>query len=106
VGGITELKKIASFSEPYGAEVAPHQCSGPIAHVASLAAMAVSRNFLVQEWEADDDGVYSELTKGSYPTQKGGVIALSDRPGLGLTVDFAEFKKRFPYKAISRRSML
>jgi galactonate dehydratase len=106
VGGITELKKIASFSEPYGAEVAPHQCSGPIAHVASLAAMAVSRNFLVQEWEADDDGVYSELTKGSYPIQKGGVIALSDRPGLGLTVDFAEFKKRFPYKAISRRSML
>jgi galactonate dehydratase len=106
VGGITELKKIASFSEPYGVEVAPHQCSGPIAHVASLAAMSVSRNFLLQEWEAADDPVFAELTQGTYPTQKNGVIALSDRPGLGLTIDFAEFKRRFPYAPISRRAMI
>src|SRR6476646_7788199 len=55
VGGITELRKIAAASEPYGVEIAPHQCSGPIAHVASLGAMSVSRNFLLQEWEAADD---------------------------------------------------
>ena len=108
VGGITELKKIAAASEPYGVEVAPHQCSGPIAHVASLAAMSVSRNFLVQEWEAADDHAFTELTKGTYPIQKeDGVIATSsDRPGLGLTVDFAEFKRRFPYQPIARRAML
>jgi L-alanine-DL-glutamate epimerase-like enolase superfamily enzyme len=86
--------------------VAPHQCSGPIAHVASLAAMSVSRNFLLQEWEAADDPVFAELTQGTYPTQKNGVIALSDRPGLGLTIDFAEFKRRFPYAPISRRAMI
>jgi galactonate dehydratase len=106
VGGITELTKIAAHSEPYGVEVAPHQCSGPIAHVASLAAMSVCRNFLIQEWEAADDGVYTELTKGTYPIQKNGVIALSERPGLGLTVDFSEFKRRFPYKGIPRRAMI
>lgn len=106
VGGITELKKIAAASEPYGVEIAPHQCSGPIAHVASLAAMSVSRNFLLQEWEAADDTVFTELTQGTYPTQKNGGISLSDRPGLGLTVDFAEFKRRFPYKALSRRAMI
>jgi galactonate dehydratase len=106
VGGITELKKIAAHSEPYGVEVAPHQCSGPVAHVASLAAMSVCRNFLLQEWEAADDGVYTDLTKGTYPIQKSGAIALSERPGLGLTVDFSEFKRRFPYKAISRRAMI
>lgn len=106
VGGITELKKISAASEPYGVEVAPHQCSGPIAHVASLAAMSVSRNFVLQEWEAADDGVYTELTKGTYPLQKNGTITLPERPGLGLAVDFEEFKKRFPYKPISRRAMI
>jgi galactonate dehydratase len=106
VGGITELKKIAAFAEPYGAEVAPHQCSGPIAHLASAAAMSVSRNFLLQEWEAADDAIFGELTQGTYPTQKNGVVTLSDRPGLGLSVDFAEFKRRFPYKGLSRRATI
>jgi galactonate dehydratase len=97
-GGITEIRKIANLAETYGAEVAPHQCSGPIAHVASLNAMSVCRNFLVQEWEAADDDLYTELTEGKYPVQKNGTVALPDGPGLGLSVNFAEFKKRCPYK--------
>ena len=40
-GGITELRKIANMAEAYGAEVAPHPCSGPIAHLASLATVGV-----------------------------------------------------------------
>ena len=101
-GGITEIRKIAALAETYGAEIVPHQCSGPIAHVASLAAMSVCRNFLIQEWEAADDGLYRELTGGSYPVQKNGVIALPEGPGLGIEVDFAQFKKRCPYKPINR----
>ena len=101
-GGITEIRKIASLAEVYGVEIAPHQCSGPIAHVASLAAMSVCRNFLLQEWEAADDALYQELTAGAYPVQKNGVIALPQTPGLGIEVDFAQFKKRFPYKPIKR----
>src|SRR5262249_52296432 len=97
-GGITEIRKIAAMAEAYGVEVAPHQCSGPIGHVASLAAMSTCRNFLIQEWEAADDAVYRELTSGTYPLQRNGYVELSDRPGLGLTVDFAEFKKRFPFQ--------
>jgi hypothetical protein len=31
---------------------------------------------------------------------------LPDGPGLGVTVDFAEFKRRYPFKGISQRSML
>lgn len=97
-GGITEIRKIASLAETYGVEVAPHQCSGPIAHLASLNAMSVCRNFLIHEWEAADDDLYVELTGGAYPVQKDGTVALPDRPGLGIAVNFAEFKKRFPYK--------
>ncbi len=97
-GGITEIRKIASLAETYGVEVAPHQCSGPIAHMASISAMSVCRNFLVQEWEAADDQLYLELTDGKYPVQKNGTVALPEGPGLGLNVNFAEFQKRCPYK--------
>jgi galactonate dehydratase len=101
-GGVTEIRKIAALAETYGAEIVPHQCSGPIAHVASLAAMSVCRNFLIQEWEAADDALYQELTGGKYPVQKNGVIALPEGPGLGIEVDFAQFKKRYPYRPINR----
>ena len=97
-GGITEIRKIANLAETYGVEVAPHQCSGPIAHVASMNAMSVCRNFLVHEWESADDNLYLELTDGKYPVQKNGTVALSEAPGLGIAVNFAEFKKRYPFQ--------
>jgi L-alanine-DL-glutamate epimerase-like enolase superfamily enzyme len=33
-------------------------------------------------------------TNGSYPVQQGGKVALPDRPGLGIEVDFAAFARR------------
>jgi galactonate dehydratase len=98
VGGISMMRKISDLAEVYGVEVAPHMCWGPIAHVASLAAMANCRNFLTQEWEATDDELFKELTNGTYPTQKNGMISLPEAPGLGITVNFEELKRRFPYK--------
>ena len=80
------------MAEAFGAKVAPHQCSGPIAHVASLNAMSVCRNFLIQEWEAADDRVFQEMTDGAYPVQRDGYVELSERPGLGLEVNLAEFQ--------------
>ena len=38
------------------------------------------------------------MTDGKYPVQKGGTITLPEGPGLGISVNFAEFKKRCPYK--------
>jgi galactonate dehydratase len=96
-GGITEICKIANMAEVYNVEVAPHQCYGPIAHVASLAAMSVCPNFLIHEWEAADDALYQELTNGAYPVQKDGYIQLPEGPGLGIEVNFAEFVKRHPF---------
>lgn len=42
--------------------------------------------------------LYVELTGGKFPVQKDGMVALPEGNGLGLTVDFAEFKKRYPYR--------
>jgi len=97
-GGITEITKIANLAEAYGVEVAPHQPYGPIAHVASLHAMSVCRNFIIHEWEADDEALYAELTAGKFPRQQGGEVALPEGPGLGIEVDFKEFVRRYPYR--------
>jgi galactonate dehydratase len=96
-GGITMMRKIANLAEIYGVEIAPHQCKGPIAHMASLSVMANSRNFLSQEWEAIDDELFKELTYGTYPTQQNGMISMPEAPGLGIKVNFEEFKRRFPF---------
>ena len=103
-GGITEIRKIANLAETFGAEIAPHQCSGPVGHVASITVMSVCRNFLIEEWEGADDGLYLELTGGKYPVQKEGYVSLPEGPGLGIEVDFEQFKRRFPYKPITKRT--
>ena len=105
-GGITELRKIANMAETYGVEVAPHQCSGPIAHMASMSAMSVCRNLLIHEREGADDDLFREMTEGTYPTQKNGMVRLPDAPGLGIKVNFAEFQKKCPYRAIRSRAQV
>jgi galactonate dehydratase len=97
-GGITVLRRLADMAELYGVEIAPHQCKGPIAHTASLIAMACSRNFLIHEWEAIDNELYQDLTDGTFPEQKEGMISLPNGPGLGITVNFDDFTNRFPFK--------
>jgi galactonate dehydratase len=96
-GGITEIRKIAALAECYGVEVAPHMCYGPVAHVASLQSMSVCRNFLIHEWEGADDGLFQEVTKGTYPVQKNGYLTLPEKPGLGIECDFAQLAKRYPF---------
>src|ERR1700721_1050882 len=105
-GGVTELRKIANMAEAYGVEVAPHQCSGPIAHMASMWTMWVCRNFVIHEWEGADNALFVEMTEGTYPTQKDGYVRLPDTPGLGIKVNFAEFERKCPYKAIRSRAQL
>jgi galactonate dehydratase len=101
-GGITELRRIADLALPFEAELAPHQCYGPIAHAASANAVMGCRSLLLHEWEAQDDALFREVTEGTYPVQKDGTITLSDRPGLGIAMNFAEFAKRFPFQPGAR----
>lgn len=102
-GGITEIRKIAALGEVYGAEMSPHMYYGPIAHVASLHSMAGVRNFLMQEWDQGMAQTFADLTKGTFPQMKNGHVTLSDKPGLGLTLDWLEWDRRYPYKSQSVR---
>jgi galactonate dehydratase len=102
-GGISEIRKIAHLADVYGAEIAPHMYYGPVAHTASVQAMAGIRNFLMQEWDAGMDGVFQEITRGTCPRVEKGTVRLSERPGLGLTMDWAALDGRFPYRGQSLR---
>lgn len=96
-GGITEIRKIAALGEVYGVEVAPHMWYGPVAHMASVQSMAGVRSYLMNEWDGYNMQAMHELTGGTLPRVEKGHVQLPDRPGLGLELDFADWKRRFPY---------
>lgn len=96
-GGITEIRRIAALGEVYGAEIAPHMWYGPVAHAASAHAMMSCRNFLSQEWDGGSEALFTEMNRGTLPRQSGGHIQLSERPGLGIEMDWVLLEKRFPY---------
>ncbi|HYO83646.1 MAG TPA: mandelate racemase/muconate lactonizing enzyme family protein [Bryobacteraceae bacterium] len=102
-GGITEIRRIASLGEVYGVEISPHMYYGPVAHTASLHSMMSVRNFLMQEWDTGMEPIFTEITRGTFPRVTKGYVSLSDRPGLGIEMDWAECDKRFPYRAQSLR---
>jgi len=102
-GGITEIRRIASLAEVYGVEIAPHMYYGPVAHTASLHSMMSVRNFLMQEWDAGMQATFAEITKDTFPSVTKGYVTLSDRPGLGIEMDWSVCDKRFPYRSQSLR---
>jgi galactonate dehydratase len=102
-GGISEIRKIAALADVYGAEISPHMYYGPVAHVASLHAMAAVRNFLMQEWDAAMEPLFLRLTRQSFPPVRNGHVTLSSRPGLGLEMDWDLLSREFAYRGQSMR---
>jgi galactonate dehydratase len=96
-GGITEIRKIAALGEVYGVEIAPHMWYGPVGHIASVQSMAGVKSFLFNEWDGGNMRRFHDLTQGSLPLVVDGHVTLPDAPGLGLRIDFADWKRRLPY---------
>ncbi len=102
-GGITEIRRIASLAETYGVEIAPHMWYGPVGHAASVHAMSSARNFYMQEWDAVNDGIFTELTRGTHPLPKDGMVTPPSAPGLGIEMDWAAWQAKCPYQGQSMR---
>ncbi|MFF7475838.1 galactonate dehydratase [Streptomyces sp. NPDC008092] len=93
-GGISEVHRIASLAETYGAQLAPHCPLGPIALAASLQVAFATPNFLIQEQsrgihynkEAD---LLSYLVDPEPFRFVDGHAHRGDAPGLGITLDEA-----------------
>ncbi|WP_411093401.1 galactonate dehydratase [Streptomyces sp. 049-1] len=93
-GGISEVHRIASLAETYGALLAPHCPLGPIALAASLQIAFATPNFLIQEqsrgihYNKDADLLSYVVDPEPFRFVAGHALR-GDRPGLGVTVDEA-----------------
>jgi galactonate dehydratase len=95
-GGISELRRIGSLAEVYGASIAPHCPLGPISLAASLQVAFTTPNFLIQEQSA---GMHYNGTDPTYLVDMApvrvvdGWIARPTGPGLGIEVDEAAVRR-------------
>ena len=82
-GGLTESKKIATQAETYQRPMAPHDCTGPVVLIASLALALNAPNAIFQEVvRAYYTGWYAELVT-ALPRIENGFAHLMTKPGLG-----------------------
>ncbi|ATY64668.1 galactonate dehydratase [Cordyceps militaris] len=93
VGGISELRRIATMAEAYDVPLAPHCPLGPIALAACLQVDAAMPNFAIQEMSLGihyNVGGYDLLSYIKNPeiwTVENGFVDLMTGPGLGIEVD-------------------
>ena len=82
-GGVTESKKIAAQAETFQRPIAPHDCTGPVVLIASLALALNAPNAIFQEVvRAYYTGWYKELVT-ELPRIENGFAHLMTKPGLG-----------------------
>jgi len=97
-GGISEVRRIASLAETYGALFAPHCPLGPLSLAASLQVAFATPNFLIQEqsigihYNTGAD-VLDYLADRSPFAFVDGSIERWDAPGLGIEIDEDEVRR-------------
>jgi len=88
-GGLTELKKIATFCDVYGVPLAPHNLGSPVSTVAGAHLGASIQNFYSLEFRGGDAPWWDDLitrTGEDAPILDGGTMALPEGPGLGIEI--------------------
>ena len=83
-GGISEAKKIATVAETWYFPVAPHNCGGPVLHLASAHLAANLTNlFILETVRRHYLDEYRGIVTNTLPAVNG-VIPLPPGPGLGI----------------------
>tara|TARA_Y100001936_G_scaffold174939_1_gene171419 strand:+ start:11648 stop:12805 length:1158 start_codon:yes stop_codon:yes gene_type:complete len=102
-GGITELKKISAISEAKHITMAPHNVCSPVGAMAEMHLDKSIVNFEIQEYHAEFYTEHYFSVFHGFPRQSGGYIELSDKPGLGLEINYEEINKHPPLKKTHAR---
>jgi galactonate dehydratase len=115
VGGITEMRRIATIAEAHFVPVAPHNPMGPLATAVNVHFAAATQNFSILEYRLPDGPVYvyggTELETREDSSRyvvdpylpRGGYLELRPaRPGWGVEMD-EEFMSRGEYVHWQRR---
>lgn len=92
-GGISEAKKIASMAETYYLPVAPHNCGGPVLHVASAHLAANLTNlYILESVRRHYLEEYRGIVTNTLPVNDG-TVPLPPGPGLGVELDAAVLER-------------
>ena len=115
VGGITEMRKIATIAEAHFVPVAPHNPMGPLATAVNVHFAAATQNFSILEYRLPDGPVYvyggtelevredsSRYVVDPYLPKDGYLELRPERPGWGVEMD-EEFMGRGEYVHWQRR---
>ena len=96
-GGISHLRKIAAFAEPFGVRTGAHGATdlSPVCLAAALHFDLSVHNFGIQEYMPHSDD--TELVFSHAYRFAEGVMHPGDAPGLGVTID-EDAAGRFPYQ--------
>lgn len=95
-GGYAGMLAIADVCAQHGVDFAPHNPTGPIAHVASLHGCAAAPTLLWLEHQWHETPRFAELVGGAVPPLVDGAFVVPTAPGLGVTLDRA-FAQAHPY---------
>jgi len=93
VGGVSEIRRIASMCEAYDVAFAPHCPLGPIALAACVQVDACTANFAIQEmslgihYNAGTEDLTAYTKNPEVWNVKDGYIDLMSGPGLGIEID-------------------
>jgi galactonate dehydratase len=91
-GGLLELKKIAAMAEGAGLLVSPHGPASPVGTLAAAHVSATLPNFLILEFSYGEVPWRAELIDPP-ETISNSALPLSERPGLGITLNERTAKK-------------
>jgi galactonate dehydratase len=85
-GGLTEVRRIASFADTYYVPVAPHNPGGPICTMASMHLAAAVPNFYILEQMEPQRATRDRASRPAIRFEDGAFV-LPDAPGFGLEPD-------------------
>jgi len=87
-GGLLESKRIADLADMYYIPFAAHNVCSPVGTLASAHVCAAIRTFTVLEFHSQDVPWWDAMVGREHdPLIKGGYLALSDQPGLGVELN-------------------
>lgn len=85
-GGMAELKKVAALAESFGVPVSPHGPASPIGNAAAAHVSSTMPNFTILEMGFGEVPWRAELIDPPEAFDRG-VMTLTDRPGLGISLN-------------------
>ena len=94
-GGLTGCRKIADYAAITRTPVALHNVGTLVRTYASAhLSMAIQNFYRSESWLGRPGRLREQMTTGSPPAVKGGILRVPDNPGLGLEIDEGFMKKQ------------